>query len=358
MTYRSTLAILILAAAIVAWAESRVPRVPPHALPSEFWIPAVLDAEVTSSAHVDLRAIALNGNGLGIATSVPSSLQRGQYPESARYARRYWLTSDGGQSWRPENIPGAQGAEAVTLRDNELALMALGNGRIVRSTDGGHEWHMVRPPGGRLVGFSWVNDSTVVAVGSATAVTRDLSGGLIVRSTDSGRTWSNVFVSNQKYAGVAFASAEVGIVAGDDGAILRSTDLGMTWTYLAPITEEMLTGVAFAGPFAVVAVGMHGTILRSGNGGEAWETVPSATTLHLMGVTFADERHGFAVGINGTILHTIDGGLTWSPELSGTRNHLWGAAIGPNGVPVVVGSLDSILLGVPIPGSTYDSVNR
>ena len=321
MSQRSTLFLILLAGSLVAWAFRLPPVIDPPS-PSESWRSATLDTTVAGLGRGALTDVALTPEGRGIAPGTD---------------RRVWRTSDDGHSWKTEPLPfSAQAAVAVRIGEDGTALMVLGNGRIVRSAEGGGAWTLVRPPGARSVRLAWADARTVLSIGDS-----------LLRSTDTGATWSEVKAPKFVYWNAAFSRRGTGILIGGDGAVLRSTDDGASWMVMPRISREMLRGVAFADSQLVIVVGSNGAILRSVDDGEHWSAIASATTHLLIDVAMADARQGIAVGFDGTILRTLDGGLTWSSEPSGTRNHLMGVAIGADRAPVAVGFFDTILRGRP-----------
>ncbi len=255
---------------------------------------------------------------------------------------RLWVSTDEGLRWRPQEL-GAGQAGAVSVAHG-VGLVALGNGRIRRTTSSAEEWEEVRGPagctvpgaaGGCVTGFAWVDSSTVLAIGPA----------LMLRSDDAGATWGPLQAPNELLLAVAFSEAARGVVVGAAGAVLLSENGGSSWRAVSSGSRAVLEDVAFADHDHVVAVGSHGTILRSSDGGLTWAPITSGTEQHIRGVAFADARRGVAVGFYGTVLRTEDGGGTWTPEASGTRAHLLDVSIAADGTPVVVGWLGTILRG-------------
>lgn len=195
---------------------------------------------------------------------------------------------------------------------DDTTLVAVGsNQAIYRSGDAGVTWHLVSevaPTSYGLTAVAFANATTGVAVGG---------DGMIKRSTDGGRHWVRVPVDRDQairaYQDIAFSSPTAAVIVGSDGAVLRSTDAGETWAFAnVEAPQTTLSGVAFNRAGTGLAVGVDGTVLRSINGGADWTRVRPAGAVSLTSVTFASDTVALAAGGDGKLLRSTDAGLTWN----------------------------------------------
>jgi photosystem II stability/assembly factor-like uncharacterized protein len=286
-------------------------------------------------------------------------------------------TTDGGATWTQQPVGSTTWLESVSCTDTNTCTVVggywrstfqtVGDGYILRTTDGGTTWttQYTDLHRGRVTAVSCAG-STCVALqgfsqGSATGKilwTTDggnswsVSGefqptknpslfrvscgdpdactaagnGIIMRTADSGATWNEQFRGASSLLGVSFANANTGTVVGAAGFILRTDDGGITWVEQSRGTRTELNAVSFTDASTGTAVGHNGTILRTTDGGATWVEQSSGTTQGLNAVSFIDADTGTAVGANGTILRTIDGGASWVPQSSGTTRSLTGVS--------------------------------
>lgn len=162
-----------------------------------------------------------------------------------------------------------------------------------------------RPVGEALTGLTWLNTTTVLAVGGSQG---------IFRSTDAGVTWT---IASESWSSAALRNIAFdgtnGVAVGDFGNVKRSVDGGAHWVTATSTIGENLNDVAFNGQGVVIAVGSSGAIVRSMDGGISWTHAShDGGAVILRGIEFSGAGIGLAVGNNGTILRSINGGANWS----------------------------------------------
>lgn len=281
-------------------------------------------------------------------------------------------------------LPGVLALEVVTVSADGQLIVAIGNGPVIRSEDGGATWTL-----------SSSMDAVVV---SAVAMARDgqnlmafqPTGGTFFRSTDGGATWASgsTGIPAVLWSVAISADGQTGVAVGDGGTILVTTDGGDTWAAATSGTTEDLNSVAVsadgqtavaisddgtilsaaddgswvpandidtpvqlgtaamsADGQSVIVVGNSGTILRTGDGGVTWATAVSGTTEDFRSVAMsANGLTAVAVGRNGTIVRSTDGGVTWAAATSPISDYLASVTISANGQTVVAASFGAILL--------------
>jgi hypothetical protein len=245
---------------------------------------------------------------------------------SAAGARLAW-SSDEGRSWTASQLPA--GAAVTELEASPTAALAVLDGQLVRSTDGGRTFSSVTVPidsdgGVRLTGLAW-------------RAGRWFAGGpgQIATSDDDGLTWirrhngAQLDTEGRRIPFVSFARIRDDVIAGGASAgpwlMLRSVNRGNVWGAPEYATSERFPGAA---PTCVrFALGATGARYVAGASSICDETVVDAADLWA-NPTFA-------------------GGVTWkrvtpAPFFPG----FWGLGVGADG--------DAMFLG----GAALGAVNR
>lgn len=214
---------------------------------------------------------------------------------------KYAITKDGGDTWNPGSVPGADSLDFRDVQvfdENNAILLACGPGeksRIYQTADGGKNWHL-RFTNPHKDGF---------------------------------------------FCAMAFWDAQNGIAFSDPVAgkllLIRTTDGGKTWTEVAP---DELPGTiegeyAFAASGTCVSVfgenkawiatgGAVARVFTSVNRGQNWQVFDTkmrsgAPSQGIFSLAFRDGLNGVAVGGDyqqpeqpgNTVLRTTDGGKSW-----------------------------------------------
>lgn len=119
---------------------------------------------------------------------------------------------------------------------------------------------------------------------------------------------------------IDFASADVGIAAGDSGTILRTTDGGNHWDFVDNPYNTAFLDVYFPSENIGYLTGKKGLILKTTDGGASWEDISyGQVESSLLSIHFYDDTMGYACGANGVILSTTNGGANWIYKDKGTQ---------------------------------------
>lgn len=245
---------------------------------------------------------------------------------------------------------------------DEATVWASGaGGTVVRTTDGGTTWDVLRVPGADTLQLR-----DVVAFDAETALALSIGPGAssrIFKTTDGGASWRTVFVNDEPDAffdGLSFWGTDRGVAYSDSVdetfVVIATDDGGDTWRRLP--ADALPPAASGEGGFAASGTLIHtrgdrlgwiatgnaapARVLRTDDAGATW----AATEVPLVAgeaaggttVTFRDDRHGVVLGGDlsaqteylDTVARTADGGRTWR---LGGRLPFPGAAYGAAYVP-------------------------
>lgn len=250
---------------------------------------------------------------------------------------------------------------------NEQVVWAAGTGgTYVRTTDGGATWTPGKVPGAEALQFRDVhaldaNTAWLLSIGNA-------DSSRIYFTRNAGATWTLQYVNQEAkafYDCLDFWDARRGLVIGDavDGKtmMLSTVDGGAHWEQVPasrlPAALEGEGSLAASGTCLITRPGGHAWVaaatapatarlLHTSDHGRSWsvDTVPLTS---IASVAFRDDRHGMVLGFDSTAASasTDDGGRTWvrggaPPFAGGVYGGVYvpGArapavvAVGPNGL--------------------------
>ena len=295
--------------------------------------------------------------------------------------------------WQPMTSGVTARLRGVSVVSRQVAWVSGGGGTVLRTTDGGATWQPRPVPGAQALDFRDIDAfdarvASVLSIGPGNA-------SRIYRTEDGGGTWTMQFSADDPKVfldAMAFTDASHGVAFSDsvEGrfVILTTSDGGRHWNRVA--TDRLPAALPAEGAFAASGtyVAVHGAhlwigttasrVLRSSDAGRTWTvtTTPLATgeATGIFSVAFRDARHGVIVGGNYTkereaianAATTDDGGATWraaSTSLSGYRSAVasmrglgpasW-IAVGPSGSDV---STDDGSAWTPAGGDGYDALS-
>jgi photosystem II stability/assembly factor-like uncharacterized protein len=280
-----------------------------------------------------------------------------------------WATTDGGNTWRRQNLGGPKHAARIRFVDGEFGWAAGGDIVQLRTTNGGTEWQQIFLPippfpAGDTAEFQgvWFVDHNYgwLVAGHWPAGDTFLGGqGLIARTTNGGDSWEIVYRdTTYDFYDVCFVNRNNGwVVGGNDrnfqALVLHTTDGGSSWSSQSlPAGARFLRAVKFVNPVTGWACGRNGTIIHTTDGGNNWVLQNSNADSTLFDIDFADESIGMAAG-NGITVVTTDGGEHWVPVLVGIQEVL---ATGRR--PVIAATILENQLWCPADGALMDISGR
>lgn len=224
------------------------------------------------------------------------------------------LTTDGGLTWKRQEVAGVPGLRDVvyTSAGSWLVVgdsLAVQNGAALESSDDGLTWSPIHShlPAASFVSAAVSKEGRIVVASSAGKV------GVSQGDTIVEQPWESKSPANIACLRLQDRN---GWAVGSNGFLAHSQGTsGASWTCvptnLSCEKQLDLTAVSFQNSH-VWAVGNPGSaVLHSADQGKTWKLQSTQQSLPLYGVTFVDDKLGWAVGAMGTILHTSDGGQSW-----------------------------------------------
>jgi photosystem II stability/assembly factor-like uncharacterized protein len=240
-------------------------------------------------------------------------------------------SDDGGQTFR--RVPFAarevgcpSGVAAFHFPTANTGYLALGDGSVISTTDGGQAFGGKQPiPGTQVAGGEsrpddvfFVNDTTGFAI----------AGGSLYRTTDSAQSWVAKVNGTTRLRSIYFAEATTGYAVGDANTVLKTTDGGETWTP-RPVQGDVpagnLTKVRCASAqVCLISTESGDKVLRTTDGGATISAVdPSSRPVYA--ASFATATNAVGVGEFGTTVFSADAGSsTATPGFSGVGDRLGG----------------------------------
>ena len=217
-------------------------------------------------------------------------------------------TTDGGATWLKQTSGTTYRLFGIHFTDTKYGVAVGGIGEgiselgiILGTTNGGSNWQPISLiVDCKLNAVHFIDHDNGIIVGN----------GRIIRTTDGGLKWQNQDIAFNNLMDVTFTNNNNGIIIGDQ-QILKTTDGGATW---AGITGFGLHAISFSDQYNGTAVGQWGSIQRTTDAGSSWKSQASGTTKVLYDVSFSDVNNGTIVGEYGTILRTTNGGITFIGE--------------------------------------------
>lgn len=257
------------------------------------------------------------------------------------------------------------GVVATAFPSATSVLILLGNGNVLRSTDGGRTFaRRTAIPGTTATSGSSSIAPTDMVFTSPTRGFATTDGGNVFTTPDAGSTWTPVADRPFGLRSITFPTPNVGYVVGDapfalkttDGGqsftqsplpddvpslisvrcadsdrcigvtrlgdrLARTTDGGTTWGSLTVATRR-IRAAAFSSPTRAVAVGDAGTTVLSDDSATTFGRVGAELPGEFTGIEARTAREAYAFGPGGALARTVNGGETWTEIDAATSDDL------------------------------------
>ena len=195
--------------------------------------------------------------------------------------------------------------EAFSFPTDKVGYVALADGNILATTDGGRSWS--RRTNRAVTDLLCLSATTCLATW----------GGGIARTSDGGASWTPVESTPVAMGRLAAAGPLTLYAGGQASYISKSTDGGQTWTTdrLNGVSTNNITDIE-CGDEVHCLMAAEGFLFRTDDGGVSG-TIVTPSNGPLFAVGFASSSRALAAGASGTAHVSNDAGATWS--LVGTR---------------------------------------
>ena len=255
-------------------------------------------------------------------------------------------STDGGETWQKgtpvtgDTPTAGRGRIAnIDAIDANTAFLALIDGTIRKTTDGGVTWrqvhsYLIGSVVGWFGGLKVLNNNVVIAGGDGAVQY------YLCRSTDAGETWVQIPALAGVNADEAIYTYGSAMDAYGDNVwfaiyssttsetsrpVIRSTDAGLTWEVLRIPSGRNIWGISFVNEKVGMAINQDGIIYLTTDGGENWETVTTVPTgINIRNITAAKNQEKFIligeyndpvkVNRQPVIYNSIDNGYSWTKD--------------------------------------------
>lgn len=230
------------------------------------------------------------------------------------------------------------------------AGLVLGNGKIIKSLDGGSSWIDIYTEPSKnnpvlSITVPQLRNDTVIA---------GLASGEIIRSNDKGQTWQAIKDFQDRLIKLQLDHNQIYALLSQKG-VLKSSDYGLTWEDItvsltsSSISSYVTGGVKSIKSFydlaldqkqsGVVYLATEAGLIRTVNDGASWATInlplrdqsQKSTSV----VVNPSNSNNIFVAIGATIFKSVNGGLTWETKDINTTNTIRVSVIDPTRANVV-----------------------
>lgn len=228
---------------------------------------------------------------------------------------RLFRTTNAGVNWTVSAQTAPTGGYfncLVFSRSNPLIGGALAE-KFYLTTDGGNTWTEINAGGN---GVSSAQNSLMLIDANFLGFGFDQGAARVRMSTNSGASWfnQNVNLSGSNTSGFAYKDDKlIGLTSTSTSMpnISRTTNGGTTWTPMS--IDTGLTGTTLikwvSGSNVVYIIGQNGRIKRSTNSGLNWTSMTTANVTginHFDFIKLGNIIYGYAVSTNGTVIKLAD----------------------------------------------------
>lgn len=237
-------------------------------------------------------------------------------------------STSGGLVWDFSSNQGSGYIRSVDFIDSANGLAVGYAGKIMRTTNGATSWDQIYGPfpisQRNFTSVNYLSTQTVVAVGGRNYTNDTIQ--TVIKSTDGGSTWNIVRdITGRWLKGAYFINSTTGFAVGSAGTIIKTIDAGNTWTPVSsPINNRDFNAVYFNNATTGYIVGGNyveydtlnsvRTILKTTDGGDTWNIIIDEPGAWLTAIDFIDEYIGYLVGDGAQFYKTTNGGSNWTRQ--------------------------------------------
>lgn len=256
-----------------------------------------------------------------------------------------FLSTDDGTSWSQVFNPMGNRAIKDIFQLSSSVLYAAGYGtpeaepfRIIKSTDSGSSWNAVFT-GSHAGEKIWVFSEDVFLV--------LLSGGGLIRTTDGGVTFSdNIYMgASDNFNELFFINNQTGFASGASGYLAKTTDGGLTWTAVFADLNAGFNCIWFTDAQTGYFGSSFGRIIKTTNGGQTFSLYETGTFDSFSDIVFSGSSTGYAAGLFGAVYRTTNSGATWvkESEQSGQFYDIYSIKAKSTGTAIAAGAYGNMI---------------
>jgi len=239
-------------------------------------------------------------------------------------------STDNGTAWNQIGSVFGTGSSVGTANGNTI-LVALDNGKVASTTNGGNTWVV----GQSLIFIDWLS--------SANSNIYGVSFDKILKTTNNGTNWSTAYTFSSSGGGnpVISSSGSNVYALRYDSYLYRSTNNGTSWQVInTGLTNMWKVYPTSKGLFLVCGVAASEGVYKSTDNGSTW--VKNTNGLNVASiVSILESKNGYLLAVStfGEVYKSMDEGKNWKKIADGM--YQFGANIGN----VVLLSDNNILVG-------------
>lgn len=221
------------------------------------------------------------------------------------------ISKNKGQNWKQLNSHTSANLLSIAAIDKDTIYVSGQDLSILKSTDGGNSWIIMREGT-----YGSRNRSKVLFVNPRIGFLHGDGTTELFKTTDYGKTWINLQVSSnfQEVTSLFFTSPDIGYATTWSNGLLKTSNGGLTWETVTVPHMGPFNAIDFTNDSTAYLVGFLGAILKTTDAGLNWENQNNPYIIlsnsNFVSVDFIDEDTGFVVG-DRDILKTTDGGNHW-----------------------------------------------
>lgn len=219
------------------------------------------------------------------------------------------VTSDGGASWKKNNVDFNNNINSTFLIDDKL-FMVGSTGFAGYISKGSKKINKIQLSVSETLFKIFFHGHDIgFIVGS---------NGTLLKSNDGGLTWKKIILNrSDNIFSLGFADDKIGYAVGWKGNLLKTIDGGVTWQKENIGHSTYLKDILFVNEFLGFIIGGEGLVLRTENGGDDWEELELNTESGLYKIEFVNSDEGMILSNRGEVFFSSDAGKNWNKKYIG-----------------------------------------
>lgn len=240
-----------------------------------------------------------------------------------------FITENAGENWRslgwPQTVGTFKTAIDISAVDKNNIWLAVDNGTIVHTSDGGENWEIQFEDPSLTVFMNYIemfDSQNGIAMGDG--ITTD-DPAVFLKTTNGGSTWISINdyafgpYSGDTWRRLDFVNTEVGYFyesGQNPQAMYKTTDGCENWTKLTSYTSNC-TILKFYDEQRGISVNVNGGVFNTFDGGESWDPAETNPTGWGNDVEFLpDNPDGVLFTSSAGLFYSISGGMDWIKDES------------------------------------------